>query len=139
MPCGAQEDDQQKDDEDRRVLQLVGQHQGRHLLHDADHEPAPERAEDAAEPAEHDPGIHDDDEIEPDIGLERLRARRQPAGDRGDADPEAPGEAVRAVDVDAHVDRRLAVVGGGAQPLAEPRMAEEQVHRDGQQRPRRRS
>src|SRR3954453_22064889 len=61
-----QEDDQQKDDEDCRILQLVGQYQGLPLLHDADHQPAPERADIAAEPPEHDPGIHHDDKVEPD-------------------------------------------------------------------------
>src|SRR6266481_7644629 len=65
-PLRPQEDDQEEDDEDRGVLQLVRQHQGRHLLDDADQEAAPERAEDAAEPAEHDPGIHHDHEIEAD-------------------------------------------------------------------------
>src|SRR5437016_3820815 len=69
----AEKDDQQEDDEDRRVLQLIRENQRRHLLHDADDETAPERAQNAAQPAEHDPGIHDDDEIEPDIGLERVR------------------------------------------------------------------
>src|ERR1051325_5853648 len=89
-----QEDDQQKDDEDRRVLQLVGQYQGRHLLHDADYQPAPERADIAADPPEHDPGIHDDDEIEPDIGLKGLKRRDETAGDRRDSDPETPGDEI---------------------------------------------
>ena len=47
----AQKDDQQEDDKDCRVLQLIWQHQGGHLLDDADQEPAPERAQYAAEPA----------------------------------------------------------------------------------------
>src|SRR5436305_4435948 len=68
-----QEDDQQEDDEDRGVLQLVGQDQGRHLLHDTDQQPAPERPEIAPQPAEHDPGIHDDDKAESDIRLKNLR------------------------------------------------------------------
>src|SRR6202040_1601639 len=92
-----QEDDQQEDDEDRGVLQLVGQDQRRHLLHDADQQPTPERTEIAAETAEHDPGIHDDDKIEPDIRLERLERRDETAGDGGDAHADAPGDAMRPV------------------------------------------
>src|SRR5947207_14514840 len=63
-----QEDDQQKDHEDRGVLQLIGQYQRRHLLHDTEQEPAPEAAAIAAEPPHHDTGIHHDDDVEADKG-----------------------------------------------------------------------
>ena len=76
------------------------------------------------------PGIHDDDEVEPDIGLERLRGRDQPAGDRRDADAEAERDAMGAVDVDADIGGGDRVVGGRPQRLAETHAAQEEVERD---------
>ena len=60
---------------------------------------------DAAEPAEHNASIHDDDVFQPDIGMERIVWREQPAGERGDADAEREGDAMGEIDIDAHVSR----------------------------------
>ena len=114
----------------------VGQHQRGELLHQADGEPAPERADDAAHAAQHHAGVHHDHVLQPDEGMERIVGGEQPAGERGDRHAEREGDAVRAVDVDAHVGRGERVVGGGAQQAAEARAVDEQAdqqdarHRD---------
>ena len=79
-------------------------------MHQADGHAAPERAENAAHAAQHHAGVHDDHEVEADIGLERIEGGDQAAGDRGDAGADAEGDAVRAVDVDAHIGRGARVV-----------------------------
>ena len=114
-PCGRSSTMSEEDDENSDVLQLKRHHQRRQLLHQADRHAAPESAQNAAHAAEHDTGVHDDDELEPDVGLERVIGGDQPARHRRDAGADAERDAMRAIDVDAHVDRGFRIVGGGAQ------------------------
>jgi hypothetical protein len=129
----AQEHDHQEDNEDRGVLQLRGQDQGRELLDEAHRQPAPEGPEDAPHAAQHDARIHDDDEVEADEGTEGDIRGHQPAGDGRDAAPQAEGDAVGAVDVDPHVGGGRRVVGRGAQGLAQARVFQRQIQHDGDQ------
>src|SRR5262249_58145209 len=88
---------------------------------------APEGAEDRAHTAEHYAGIHHNDKVEADVGLERLRHREQAACDRSDANTEAEGYTVRAVDVDSDIGGGDPIVRGRAQRPAEICAHEEEI------------
>src|SRR5581483_5790714 len=118
-----QQHDDEKDDEYRAVLELVRQEQGRELLHQPDRQSAEEGARYAAQAAEHDAGIHDDDVLETDIRLERTAGGEQAAADGRHGDAESESQAMGPIDVDAHVHGGLGIVRRRAQRLAEPRPA----------------
>src|SRR5581483_9947357 len=100
---------------------------GAERLRAAQHEPAEERAERGAEPGQHDHDQRLQRPLEPDRRTDRVpggdqRPRR--ARQRG-AEPE--GEQVRAADVDPDQERRLPVLGGGADRLPPPVPLQERV------------
>ncbi len=108
----------------------VGRTRVRKLLDETDGHAAPERTDDAAEAAEHDAGIHDDDVFKPDEGVERIVWCKQPPGNGGDADAERKCDAVREIDVDADIGGRRRVIGGRAQGLAQAGAADQHRQRD---------
>jgi hypothetical protein len=107
----------------RGVLQLEGQHECGELLDETDGHPAPERALDATHPAEHDAGVHDDDEVDPDEGLDRVVENDESSRYSGNCRAEPERNAMCTIDVDSIVERGLGVVGRGTQRLSHLRMA----------------
>ncbi len=88
--------------------------------------PADIGARHAAEPAEHDDREGREDEVAADVGRERVDRCEQRARNAGERGAEREGQQIRALDIDAHQPRGLAILDHGADRLAGHGAREEQ-------------
>ena len=129
-PGRPEDHDQQEQDEEEHLP--VGRRDvvAAERLHDADADAAEQRALDAAHAAEHDDHEGDQHEVEPDGRKHREQRHHHAGGEPDQRGAAGEGDEEDARHRDAHELRRLAVLHGGADRLAEIGRLEHELQPD---------